>query len=219
MAFQPAYIGERNDIIDLIPDNVHRLLDVGCSIGTLGKQIKAVRGIPVIAGIEIDKEMAKVAEEVLDKVYCMDIEHGDISFLKEEGFDCIVFADVLEHTRDPWGVLDRFLTILEPGGYVLVSLPNVRHISTLKELFVKGYWPYRERGIHDRNHLRFFTLRNIVELFDGAGLEILSVKRNVRVFERKKRKNIDKTIGFLLHLIFRELMVFQYLVCGRKKML
>ena len=61
MNFKSAYISERTDILSLIPPNVKRVLDVGCSTGVLGRQIKQSMGITVI-GIEMDQDMAKVAE-------------------------------------------------------------------------------------------------------------------------------------------------------------
>lgn len=217
MNFKSAYISERTDILSLIPSNVKRVLDVGCSTGVLGRQIKQSMGITVI-GIEMDQDMAKVAEGVLDKVYCVDIEKGDAAgILKEDGFDCIIFADVLEHTRDPWDILKRFLQLLNRDGCVIASIPNVRHLSTIKELLFKGKWPYRERGIHDKSHLRFFTLKNIIELFEGAGLEVLTIRRKFRLFERRSRKWRDKLAEMLAPVLGRELFVFQYLIQARRK--
>lgn len=217
MNFKSAYISERTDVLSLIPSNVKRVLDVGCSTGVLGRQIKQSMGITVI-GIEMDQDMAIVAEGVLDKVYCVDIEKADVaSILKEDGFDCIIFADVLEHTRDPWNVLRHFLQLLKQDGYIIASIPNVRHLSTIKELLFKGKWPYRERGIHDKTHLRFFTLKNIIELFEGAGLEVLTIRRKFRLFERRSRNWRDKLAELLGYVIGRELFVFQYLIQARRK--
>ncbi len=217
MNFKSAYTSERTDILSLIPADAKRVLDVGCSTGVLGRQIKQAMGITVV-GIELDHDMAKVAEEVLDKVYCLDIEKKEMTtVLNEDNFDCIIFADVLEHTIDPWGILQRFLHLLNQDGCVIASIPNVRHLSTIKELLFKGNWPYRERGIHDKSHLRFFTLKNITELFEGAGLEMLTLHRKYRLYERRSRKWRDKVAELLSYVIGRELFVFQYLIQARRK--
>ncbi len=217
MNFKPAYISERTDILSLIPPNVTRVLDVGCSTGVLGRQIKQAMGAAV-TGIEMDQSMARIAEGVLDKVYCLDIDKEEMTTIfKNDVFDCIIFADVLEHTRDPWNILKQFLTLLKHDGYVIASIPNVRHFSTIKELLFKGNWPYRERGIHDKSHLRFFTLNNITELFEGAGLEVLTIRRKFRLFERRSRKWRDTLAELLGHVAGRELFVFQYLIQARRK--
>ena len=93
---------------------------------------------------------------------------------------------------------------------VVASLPNIRHYTTIRTLMFQGYWPYRARGIHDRTHLRFFTLRNIRELFASSGLSIRKLDRNYRIIERPHRLN---RIAPLLALpLLREFFAFQYLV-------
>ena len=71
--FNPSYIGHREDVLSLIPDNVSKVLDVGCSIGALGEQIKQKFGAEV-TGIELDEQMAKVANEKLDLVILGDLD-------------------------------------------------------------------------------------------------------------------------------------------------
>ena len=85
----------------------------------------------------------------------------------------LVCADVLEHVPDPAALLPRLLrTYLPAGGTVLVSLPNVAHITVrLSVLF--GRWQYAEKGILDRTHLRFFTARSAAALLEGAGVRVL----------------------------------------------
>src|SRR6185436_18361828 len=98
-------------------------------------------------------------------VICGSAEDIPLDRVREHApFDALLFADVLEHLREPADVLARFATLLSPGGYVIASLPNVRHHTVLWNLFRRGYWPHRDRGIHDRTHLRWFAKRNIEEL-------------------------------------------------------
>ena len=42
-----------------------------------------------------------------------------------EPCDAVVFLQTIEHLRDPRAVLDRFRSILRPGGTAYVSTPNV----------------------------------------------------------------------------------------------
>ncbi len=78
---------------------------------------------------------------------------------------------------------------MQDRGLIVASIPNVRHYSTIFSLVVRGYWPYRDRGIHDKTHLRFFTLKNIKELFLDANLDIISIVRNYRIIERPHKYN------------------------------
>ena len=79
-------------------------------------------------------------------------------------FDCIVAADVLEHLRDPWALVRAAAERLRPGGTIVVSVPNVRHLRTVWEVVVRARWPYEGIGLFDRTHLRWFARRNLPEL-------------------------------------------------------
>jgi hypothetical protein len=76
----------------------------------------------------------------------------------------------LEHLKDPWTVLKGTTNFLTNSGFVIISIPNVRRYTTIFNLLFRGNWPYRERGIHDKNHLRFFTFKNIKKMLLYTGL-------------------------------------------------
>jgi len=212
--FNISYIGERNDILNLLPNNVKRVLDIGCSIGTLGEKIKK-RNHAEVVGIEINEQMGKIAKEKLDKVIIGDIENVNLSdYLVPNYFDCVIFADTLEHLKNPWGVLKNANKFLNNRGIVIASIPNVRHYTTIINLLFKGYWPYRERGIHDNNHLRFFTLKNIEELFQYAGLKIYKIIRKYRIIERPHFLN--KCSKYLALPFIKDFITFQYLIIAKK---
>lgn len=208
--FNPAYVGPRADILKLVPAGVRRVLDVGCSVGTLGQAIRERDGAEV-TGIELDPRMGAQARARLSAVHVASVEDETLFARLGEGrFDCIIFADLLEHLVDPWTALRRFVEHLAPDGVVVASLPNVRHYTTIRTLLFQGYWPYRDRGIHDRTHMRFFTLRNVRELFQSAGLTIGRIERNYRILERPHR--VNRMAPALAWPGLRELLAFQYLV-------
>lgn len=212
--FNPSYVGDRDDILELIPREVSVVLDVGCSTGILGQQIRS-RTRAEVFGIEIDKEMARIASERLHHVIAANVEEIRLEDYFTRGeLDCIIFADVLEHLRDPWAVLSRMVSFLKQDGVVIASIPNVRHYTTIIALAFGGVWPYRRRGIHDRNHLRFFTLRNIEDLFRDAGLRITRVVRKYRIVEHPHRCN--RLSRFLAWPLLRDFLTFQYLVSAEK---
>lgn len=214
--FNPSYIGARNDILTLIPDNISRVLDIGCSTGASGEQIKQRNNNVEVVGIEFDKKMAEVAKKKLDKVIVGDIENINLAdSFPPDYFDCIIFADILEHLKNPWAILKNTARFLNDSGVVIASIPNVRHYTTIINLVIKGYWPYRDRGIHDKTHLRFFTLRNIQELFQYVNLNIERFERNYRIIEKPHRLNrFSKYFAFYP---CKEFITFQYLIVAKKK--
>lgn len=218
MHFNPSYVGRRDDVLSLIPASCRRVLDVGCSVGAFGEQVKKKTGA-YVAGVEIDAAMAREAAERLDHVLVLDLDVSKLTeFWGPGAFDCIVFADVLEHLKNPWRTLLEATTLLIPGGYVVASIPNIRHYTTIMRLALIGEWPYRDRGLHDRTHLRFFTLQSVRDLFRQANLEIKQIARNYRILERPHRINgvVQRFSKLLAVPPFRELLVFQYLIVSQK---
>jgi len=152
------------------------VLDVGCGIGTNGK-IARERGARV-TGLEIVPESIERAKQVLDEVVSADIETDDVlERLAGRKFDTILFADVLEHTKNPLDVLKRMTNLVEDGGHVIVSLPNVA-AWTVRLGLLAGNFTYEPSGILDDSHLRFFTRETAMRLVEESGLEIMRVDLN-----------------------------------------
>ena len=171
-SFADYYEHARPDLQLLIPSNARMILDVGCGAGALGAALKR-RGAIEVVGVEADSVAAKAAGKVLDWVHLGDIEALDLPYAPGT-FNCIVLADILEHLRDPWGVLKRLAPLLAPHGRLIASLPNVRHWSVVRGL-LEGDWTYVPAGILDRGHLRFFTLTSGRALLEAAGLTVVEI--------------------------------------------
>jgi len=180
-----AYTTSRSDIFDLIPTQANVILDVGCSNGTLGHSLKNNRPERKIYGIEFDNKFAREAGEHLDFVINADLNLFDWQkAFNDQKFDCIIFADVLEHLVEPESCLLQARQYLQQGGCIVVSLPNIRHISALSAIFLKGSFPRRDRGIFDRTHLRWFTVADAHNLLTSAGFTISASSLALRFGDR-----------------------------------
>lgn len=152
-------------------DRHKKVLDVGCNAGKLGEVLKKDLDC-IVYGIDISPEAVKNAREVLDFVQVGDVERDEIPF-RTEKFDVIVFGDVLEHLIDPQHVLVQFKKMLSENGYIVASIPNVANIRMRLKLLA-GQWNYESSGILDNMHLRFFTFKTMLELFEASGLRVLA---------------------------------------------
>ena len=176
----------REDIIELVDTDTARILDVGCGCGMTGRKLKE-NGAREVVGIELDSGACEEAKKNLDKVLSGDVEKIDLPF-KEDYFDFIIYADVLEHLVDPWGTLKKHTHFLRKGGTVIASIPNVRHYRVVKKL-LKGSWDYEKKGVMDSTHLRFFTLDGIKKMFKDADLELKEVVYKISASRNKKFMN------------------------------
>lgn len=168
------YECERVEMLEFIPKDCRKILDVGCGSGKFGNYVKVNLNAEVW-GIEINEKQAENAKGLLDKVICGDLE-SSLNELEDGYFDCIVFNDVLEHLSEPEEVLKSTKAKLNEKGYIVASIPNVRYITNLKELLIDRDWRYRDNGILDSTHLRFFTKKSIIRMFEDCGYELVEIK-------------------------------------------
>ena len=190
----------------LLPED-RKILDVGCADGSLGARL-VKQGREVI-GLEKDERLCVQAKAVLTQAITGDAQSGLLPF-SSGYFDAIMYADVLEHLIDPAALLKQHRTYLKHGGTLIVSLPNVRYYKVMEQVFLKGVWDYRDAGILDKTHMRFFTLTNMKELLGQAGYEVLEIKRNIVA------SSFYRILNGLCFGLAREFLTYQYYFKARK---
>lgn len=206
------YLQNRPEVLEQIPLNAKRVLDVGCSSGGLSASLKARQPVEV-HGVEFVEQAAIQARTQLDKVWNSTIEEA-LPHLPDAYYDCIVAADVLEHVIDPWATLLALKEKLAANGKIVVSLPNVQNWEVVSNL-LEGKWDYRSEGILDRTHLHFFTRKSVEELFWNAGLRITHMGTTIRGVSLPNnladslRKN-----GLVTDSLEQDAETFQFLVVG-----
>ena len=169
------------DLLDRIPLDARLIVDVGCASGALGGAYKRRNPSCRYVGIESDLEQAKIAATRIDQVVVTDVETHALDF-GADGVDCLIYGDVLEHLRDPWGLLKRHVAALSDTGTLLLCMPNIEHWSFTERL-LRGTWDYEDQGLFDRTHLRWFNLETTQRALEQAGLAVADV--TPRVFQRE----------------------------------
>ena len=156
--------------------NGKRVLEIGCGPGSITKILAQQNGC-VMTGMELDPAAIKKVTPYCVRVIQADLNSSDWPNLLQasEKFDVVVAADVLEHLYDPWNTLRRMAPLINPDGYLVISLPHVGHAAVMSCL-INGDFEYRDWGLLDRTHIRFFGLKNIEALFAQAGLKIVEAK-------------------------------------------
>lgn len=158
----------RPELARLLPGQYTRVLEIGCSRGNFRDNLDSPCEY---WGIEPEPAAAVAAAEKLDRVLTglYDEVCGE---LPDHYFDLVICNDVIEHMPDHDAFLQAIQEKMTPGARLVGSVPNVRFLENLTELIFQKDWRYRDEGILDRTHLRFFTRRSLQRSLQQNGFEI-----------------------------------------------
>jgi 2-polyprenyl-3-methyl-5-hydroxy-6-metoxy-1,4-benzoquinol methylase len=202
-------------IFPLLPERVTSVLDIGGGTGATVLEVKKLCSASVVGVIDISQDAVDNGKEGLDFIECGNVENSDLleKLTEKYGpFDLILCLDVLEHLVDPWKFLKRIDDVLVPGGCMISSIPNVRHYSATLRLLL-GQWDYRDSGILDRTHLRFFIKKTVISLVTSTGMELESLTTT----RAKNYKFITNIIYYLTLGLMKPFFELQYITRVRKK--
>ena len=163
----------RTEIAPFLPARVNRMLDIGCGTGATTAFVKSLRPVTWAAGSEFVPEEAEKARAICDLVSVGTVETWAFeNEIAPSSLDLILCLDVLEHLVDPWRVVKRLSPLLAPGGRLIVSVPNIRNWKFIRGLLFRGDFHYRDSGLLDRTHLRFFVRDTARDLALAGGLKL-----------------------------------------------
>lgn len=166
-SFGRYYSGQREDLVNLVPESALNILDIGCAKGGFGSLIKQKRADIHLTGVEMNSTMAQIASAYYDQIYNMKVE--DVDFMTN--FDHINCGDIIEHLYEPWQMIKLFYTLLKKDGSLVISIPNAGHWTIVNDL-ANGRFEYLPVGLLCLTHIRWFTEESIKAALYDAGFEI-----------------------------------------------
>lgn len=145
-----------------------KVLEIGAGPGSITRLLTE-QGNEVTA-LEVDESAIPFLRKRCARVVSADLDQPDwTAQFGDERFDVVIAADVLEHLVDPWATLGRMKALLAEGGSLVISVPHASHACILACLLHEDVG-YRDWGLLDRTHIRFFGLVNVAAMFEKAGL-------------------------------------------------
>lgn len=164
------YSKSRNEIIQFIKDDEDKpihVLEIGCGCGATLAKIKYLWPHAEVKGIELIGAVADIGANNLDIIQG-NIEEMDALPYRDDYFDYVIFADVLEHLREPQKVLEKIRRYMKNDAALIVSVPNFMNITVMLPL-LRGNLEYADEGILGKTHLKMFTMKSCVEMLTQAG--------------------------------------------------
>lgn len=142
-----------------------RIMDLGCGQGALSARLKDL-GYDVVAvdGNPADYLCKTVPLLVInfdkpEEVQKLLTEHADT-------YDLVLGIEVIEHVHDHWSYVETLKRLARPGGYVLISTPNITSwVSRLFFLFKAEFHQFQPEDLEygHINPIAWHQLRYILE--------------------------------------------------------
>jgi SAM-dependent methyltransferase len=103
------------------------VLDVGCGDGLFFDALAALDGVDLVEGVEPAAALVSPNGPHRARIH---VAPFDASFDPGRRYSLILMLDVLEHLVDPAGALRHAVSLLEPGGVFLCTVPAFRALWT-----------------------------------------------------------------------------------------
>ena len=208
-----------SDVLCRVPTTARRILDIGCGAGDNARAIRSSSEGHYVVGVTLSDAEAILARRYCDDVIIANLEDG-LPNLGEQQFDVVLCSHVLEHICYPDQLLDDIWNILANEGILVIALPNLLFYKYRFRLLV-GQFEYKESGIMDYTHFRWYTYKSAQQLIRQHCFEVVesttssSIPLPVvrRCLPRSLVANLDRLGGFLWPGLFGSQLIY---VCKKR---
>ena len=158
----------RPDILRMVPPDGQVIGSFGCGFGTTEEQL--ARAGRQVHGVDIAPEAIDVARTRLTTARV--IAPGELDAFPEGSLDGLILADVIEHLPRAGEALVHLSRAVRPGGWIVISVPNMRSVEVVLAFFLGGDWPETPQGIFDATHVQVMSRKRLERWCASAGLRI-----------------------------------------------
>ena len=144
-------------------------LEIGVGTGRFAKPFN------IKIGVEVSREMAKIAEKRGIKVI---IAKGEDLPFKEEDFDFILINTVLEFAENPKKMIEEAKRVLKEGGKIIIGIID-------KDSFLGKIYEEKKQKSKFYKDANFLSAKEVVEMLNELGFR--NIKSTQTIF-----KEIDK---------------------------
>jgi 2-polyprenyl-3-methyl-5-hydroxy-6-metoxy-1,4-benzoquinol methylase len=157
-----------------------RILDIGCGLGMYVDKFR--RFSDDVHGVDVDEDKVAQASQWLPNIQVAPGEHLPYG---DNEFDVILLNEVIEHVDDDRLTIREAYRCLKPGGHIIIYAPNRLYPYETHGFYLFGRYYFRllpfvnwlPHAIRDVfcPHVRVYTAREILRLFDGLTIDRVAV--------------------------------------------
>ena len=176
------------------------LLEIGAGFGTFGEEMKALGIFERIIALELTPTLAgKCRQRGLEVMECS-VEEVSLSGLQA---DVVVSFETIEHLFDPLSVLQSCCQVLNPGGVLMLSCPNMLGLDTM----TLG----KQSSSVGGEHINMFNPQSIKLLLERAGFDVLDVKTPGKLdVELLRKKALDGELDLSTQPFLAEVLLERF---------
>jgi Methylase involved in ubiquinone/menaquinone biosynthesis len=186
-------IGERVEVAARYVKKCNTLLDVGCGDGVIALFLR--RRVSKIYGIDKSERVMKIAKKRGMFVQKIDLDKEKLPF-SNLYFDFVTCLDVVEHVRDPHGLIREIYRVLKKGGTLIITAPNIRFSDHLVRLILNGHFPItsEDKSAYDGGHIHYFTFSDLRDILQSEGFRVVKEEGIINKPKRGIRGKIGEII-------------------------
>ena len=171
-----------------IPDGKRRVIDIGCGVGLLLIDLQK-RGMDCF-GIDFNPHLVRIAREQFG--LNVEVRRLEDVAAMEVRYDLALLSHVLEHVVDPPGLLRQIATLLNPGGLLIIDVPNPLYCRE-RTRFYRGELTW---NLYPPHHLSFWSEKPMKIVLESVGYRVLECKTRPYPEAHQARHNLIHRRGW-----------------------
>ena len=139
-----------------------RMADAGYAVTAVDKNVEDFRA-PGVGFLPVNFDFGSEVESFTEQ--------------HRNKFDAAIGMEVIEHVENPWDYCRLLLSLVRPGGIVLITTPNIESVhSRVNFLFSGMFEHFSIEDFHGSGHINPLAFHELQIVARGVGAEIVSVQ-------------------------------------------